>query len=64
MAEVDIEEIVDSLRSEVTRALDDAVTEVLPDAEIDRNDLFRAFKQAIRRKCATWEKVPDSTVKV
>jgi hypothetical protein len=43
MARVKIEEILDTLSSEITKALGDAVNEVLPDAEVNRNQLFRAF---------------------
>jgi hypothetical protein len=45
------------------RALEQAVHEVLPDAEFDRHALYRAFKRAVRRKCSTWEEVPDQYVR-
>ncbi|MCE7517178.1 MULTISPECIES: hypothetical protein [Halomonadaceae] len=63
MAEVEIEEIIDHLSSEMKRALEAAVQDVKPDANIDRNDLFRAFRRAVRRKCNTWETVPDQYVR-
>jgi hypothetical protein len=44
------------------RALEAAVDEVLPDAKIDRNELYRAFRRAVGRKCSTWETVSDSDV--
>lgn len=62
MARVKIEEIVDHLSSEVRRALSDSIKEVFPNSNIDEYTLFRAFKRAIRRKCSTWERVPDSFV--
>lgn len=62
MARVKPEGIIDHLRSEMRRALADAVKEVLPDAAVDEHALFRAFKRAVRRKCSTWEQVPDSDV--
>jgi hypothetical protein len=62
MARVKIEEIVEDLSTEMRRALEAAVKEVLPDAEFDSYKLFRAFKRAVRRKCSTWERVPDSHV--
>lgn len=62
MAQVNIEEIVDHLSSEIRRALGDAVQEVLPNAQIDAHDLFRAFRRAVGRKCNTWEEVPDQYV--
>jgi hypothetical protein len=62
MARIKAEEIVDHLSSEFRRALKDAVREVKPDIEIDEHALFRAFKRAVRRKCSTWESVPDQYV--
>lgn len=62
MARVKIEEVVDHLRSEMRRALEDAVKECVPEADVDAHDLFRAFKRAVRRKCSTWERVPDQYV--
>lgn len=62
MARVKIEEIVDHLSSEMRRALEDAVSEVIGDAAYDSYELFRAFKRAVYRKCNTWENVPDRYV--
>jgi len=62
MARVKMEKIVEHLRTEVKRALEDAVKEVLPSARVDSDDLYRAFRRAIGRKCNTWERVPDSNV--
>ena len=62
MARINPEEIVDDLSSEFRRALEDAVLEILPNAEFDRSELFRAFKRAVRRKCSTWETVSDHHV--
>lgn len=59
MARVKIEEIIDHLDHGMKRALESAVARVLPDAEFDRNQLFREFKRAVSRKCSTWERVPD-----
>ncbi len=62
MAKIKPEEIVDDLSTEMRRALEDAVREVIPDAQFDAYELFRAFKRAVRRKCSTWETVQDSHV--
>lgn len=64
MAKVKIEEVIDHLSSEMKRALEMTLEDVLPGANIDRNDLFRAFKRAVRRKCNTWEQVPDQYVQL
>lgn len=62
MARVHIENIVDHLSSEMRRALEAAVQEVLPNADVDTHQLFRAFRRAVGRKCSTWESVPDNFV--
>lgn len=64
MAKVKIEDVVDHLSSEMRRALEAAVQEVIPDVEFDRSALFRAFRRAVGRKCSTWETVPDQYVDV
>jgi len=62
VARIKPEEIVDDLSSEFRGALEDAVLEVLPNAQFDRHALFRAFKRAVRRKCSSWARVSDSHV--
>ena len=64
MAHVDMERIVEHLSSEIRRALEDAVNETVDDADVDAHELFRAFRRAVRRKCSTWERVPDGCVKL
>ena len=62
MAQVRIESIVDHLSYDMKRALEDAISQVLPGANIDRNELYRAFRRAVGRKCSTWPNVSDSHV--
>lgn len=62
MARVQPDEIVDHLSVEFTRALEDAVLAVMPQASFDRNTIFRAFKRAVYLRCSTWEDVPDEYV--
>lgn len=62
MARVKIESIIDHLSSDIRRALGAAVEETLVGNTIDTHDLFRAFRRAVRRKCNTWESVPDHYV--
>jgi hypothetical protein len=64
MARVKMEEIVEYLSGEMRRALIDAVMEVSPHSNIDEYELYRAFKRAVRRKCGTWERVPDRYVEI
>jgi hypothetical protein len=62
MAQVKIEDIVEHLSSEMRRALQAAVEEVHPGAQVDPHALFRAFRRAVGRKCNTWEQVPDQFI--
>lgn len=59
MARIRIEAIVEHLRTKMRRALQEAVNNCIEDAEFDEFELFRAFKRAVRRKCSTWERIPD-----
>ena len=59
MARVKIEDVIESLDYGIKRALEDAVNRTIPNAQFDRNQLFREFRKAVGRKCSTWEKVPD-----
>jgi hypothetical protein len=62
MARVKIEEIIEHLSSEMQGALSDALSEVAPDADVNKEHFFRAFKKAVYRRCNTWENVPDQYV--
>ena len=62
MAQVKIEEVIDYLDTYMKSALEDAVKRVLPNAQFDRDQLFRAFTNAVDRHCSTWEEVPDDYV--
>jgi len=63
MAQVNMEEIVDHLSSEIKRALEDTIKEHFPDQDFDRNAVFRTFKRKVYQKCSVWENVPDKLVK-
>jgi hypothetical protein len=63
MAQIKPEEIVDHLSSEMRRALERAVKQVIPDAEFNSYSLLRAFKRHVGSACSTWETVPDQYVK-
>ncbi len=63
MARIKIENVIDHLGTDFRRALADAVSEVMPGANIDEYELFRAFKRAVGRKCSIWERVPDHYIR-
>jgi hypothetical protein len=62
MAQVNVNSVIDHLGPKLRRALARAVADVLPDAEFDERELFRAFKRAVARKCYSREAVPDHYV--
>ncbi|MCS6767055.1 MAG: hypothetical protein MO847_12020 [Candidatus Protistobacter heckmanni] len=62
MARINMEGLLDDLGPQMRSAREMEAKEILPEAEVDKMELFRAFKRAIKRKCATWERVPDNHV--
>ena len=62
MARVKIQSIVEHLDYDMKRALEDAVAHVLPDADVDRSEIYREFRRSVGRKCSTWVNVPDGDV--
>ena len=63
MTKINIEEVVDHMSSDLRSALEQAVGTVIPEIKFDRDDLFREFKRAVRRKCNQWEAVPDRCIR-
>lgn len=64
MAQVKIDDIVYHLDGEFKRALDDTMNQYAPNAQYDRNDLFRYFLRRVYQHCSAWENVPDNLVKL
>lgn len=62
MARVKIQSIIEHLDYDMKRALENAVENVLPNANIDRSELYREFRRAVGRKCSTWVDVSDQDV--
>jgi hypothetical protein len=62
MARIKPEEVVDELNFEFRAALGEAVKEIMLDAQFNVQQLFAAFKHAIRKRCRTWETGRDSYV--
>jgi len=62
MARVNIEEIVSHLDIDIRRALEETIKHHFPDATFDKRAVFRTFVRMVRRKCSTWETVPDHYV--
>ena len=63
MAQVKIEDVVDSLDSEFKKALDDTMEQFASEVSYDRNELFKFFLKRVYHHCSVWETVPDASVK-
>lgn len=62
MAKIKVEDVLDSLDSDLRVALGNAVREVIPNAQFDERELYKAFCRAAYRRCSVWEAVPDRYV--
>jgi len=62
MAKVKIEDLVYHLDSEFKKALDDTMAQFAPDAQYERNALFKCFLKRVYHHCSVWEDVPDNCV--
>lgn len=59
MTKIRVDGVVDELKPQVLRALQEAVANIMPEASFDENQLFAEFRSAIVRRCATWESIPN-----
>jgi len=62
MARIKLEETLEYLYDDIQPSLVEAVREVLPDAEFENRELFRAFLNAIGRRCPDWAKIPNNLI--
>jgi hypothetical protein len=62
MARIKIENVLEHLDHDLSRALEDAVHATIPNAIFDRRTLYKSFVKAAYRKCSVWERVPDRYV--
>jgi hypothetical protein len=62
MARVKPQELFDHFNPQMRAALDEALTKLLPDAQVDRRMLYLEFRLALNRKVKQWENVPNSAV--
>lgn len=63
MTKIKMDAIVDQLSNQVRRALADAVKNTIPETSFDEYQLFREFKHAVGRRCASWEAIPNEYVR-
>ena len=62
MARIKVEEVLDSLGSDLRVALGRTVRNLVPGAVFDDRSLYQAFVREAYRKCSIWEEVPDSYI--
>lgn len=62
MARVKIEDVIDHSDTDIRRALEETIKHHFPDTAFDKRAVFRTFLRMVRRKCSTWETVPDEYV--
>lgn len=62
MARIHVERVLDSLDSDIRRAMDTAISMEAPDANIDASILARAFRRALVRRLNTWQRVPSGAI--
>ena len=64
MARIKVENVLESLDYDLRVALARAVHAVVPNAQFDERELYRAFCREAYRKCSIWETVPDQYVEL
>lgn len=62
MARIKPVDILDHLAPQVRAALDEAVEKTLPGVEVDKRQLYQAFRRAVAAKLKPWENVPAAAV--
>jgi hypothetical protein len=63
MAQVKIEDVVESLDSDFKKALEDTMKAFAPNASASRDEIFRFFLKRVYHHCRVWETVPDGCVR-
>jgi hypothetical protein len=62
MARIRPNDIFDHLNPQMRAALDEAVDRTLPGVEVDKRQLYLAFRRALSAKLKPWESVPAASV--
>ena len=62
MARIKPNDLLDHLNPQIRAALDDAVDKTLPGVEVDKRQLYLAFRRALAARLKPWENVPNSAV--
>ncbi|MCU0502832.1 MAG: hypothetical protein MUC51_13900 [Anaerolineae bacterium] len=62
MARIKPNDIFEHLKPQMRAALDEAVDKTLPDVEVDKRQLYLAFRRALTLRLKPWENVPAAAV--
>ena len=62
MARIRVEQVIDHLGGKIRGAMDETLKAMAPDADIDVQAFFRAFKANLKNRCRQWEDVPNNCV--
>ncbi len=62
VARIKTADLFDHLNTQLRAALDEAVDKTLPGIEIDKRQLYLAFRRALASKLKQWENVPGAAV--
>ena len=62
MARIRPNDIFEHLTPQLRAALDEAVDKTLPGVEVDKRQLYLAFRRALTAKLKPWEIVPAAAV--
>jgi hypothetical protein len=62
MARIKPNDIFDHLSPQLRAALDAAVEKTLPDSDVDKRELYLAFRRALAARLKAWETVPAAAV--
>jgi uncharacterized protein (DUF433 family) len=62
MTRIKVEGIIEELSPQIRGALEEAVLSAFPFQTVNRDEIYRAFRQALARRCTAWHEVPDSFV--
>jgi hypothetical protein len=62
MARIKAGDIVSHLSREITKALEDTMSEFAPHVRYKPDELFSFFQKRVCQHCGSWETVPDDSV--
>ncbi|HHS49855.1 MAG TPA: hypothetical protein ENN07_01935 [candidate division Zixibacteria bacterium] len=62
MARIKLEEALEYLWDDIQPSIEKAVREIVPSAEFESKELFRAFLREVGRRRHDWVNIPDNLI--